>query len=72
MNSIKHTPGFDIAQPVEDVFPLFSPEGEELWVPGWEYENVMGTAELFKDYVFLTEDQARRSGWSRTMNRHPG
>ena len=62
MNSIKHTTGFDIAQSVEDVFPLFGPEGEKLWVPGWEYENVMGTAELFEDYVFLTESHDHVSG----------
>jgi hypothetical protein len=55
MDSIKHTTGFDIAQPVDQVFPLFSPEGEKLWVPGWDYENIMGTADLFEDYVFLTK-----------------
>ena len=30
------------------------PEGEKLWVPGWDYENVMETTELSEDYVFLT------------------
>ena len=54
MSSIKHSAGFDIAQPVEQVFPLFSPEGEKAWVPGWDYENVMGTTVLSEDYVFLT------------------
>jgi len=34
---------------------LFSPEGEKSWVPGWDYENVMGTIELAEDYVFLTK-----------------
>jgi len=54
MSSIKHTAGFDIPQPVEQVFPLFSPEGEKHWVPNWDYENIMGTTELSEDYVFLT------------------
>ncbi len=54
MRSIKHSAGFDIAQPVEKVFPLFSPEGEKLWVPNWDYKNIMGTTELSEDYVFLT------------------
>ncbi len=54
MSSVKHTAGFDIAQPVEKIFPLMSPEGERAWVPGWDYENVMGTTELSEDYVFLT------------------
>lgn len=54
MISTKHSAGFDLAQPVEDVFPLFSPEGEKRWAPDWDYENVMGTTELSEDYVFLT------------------
>ncbi len=37
-----------------EVFPLFSPEGEKAWVPGRDYENVMGTTELAEDYVFTT------------------
>lgn len=41
--------------PIADIFPLFSPEGEKHWVPGWDYENVMGTTELSDDYVFLTK-----------------
>lgn len=54
MTSIKHTADFEIAQPVDRLFPLFSPEGEKLWVPDWDYENVMGTTELAEDYIFLT------------------
>ena len=41
--------------PIADIFPLFSPEGEKHWVPGWDYKNVMGTTELSDDYVFLTK-----------------
>ena len=44
-----------MAVPIEDLFPLFSPEGEKHWVPGWDYENVMGTTELSEDYIFLTK-----------------
>ena len=55
MNSISRTQFFEIPVPVAELFPLFSPEGEKLWVPGWDYQNVMGTTELFEDYVFLTE-----------------
>ncbi|MBE9535239.1 MAG: hypothetical protein IMF03_09565 [Proteobacteria bacterium] len=54
VNSIKHSAGFSIDQPIDQVFPLFSPEGEKRWVPDWDYENVMGTTELSEDYVFLT------------------
>jgi hypothetical protein len=55
MKSIEHTGTFEMAVPVSTLFPLFSPEGERSWVPGWEYENLMGTAELSEDYVFLTK-----------------
>ena len=54
MKSISHTNAFELDQPIADVFPLFSPEGEKAWVPGWDYENVMGEAELCEDYVFVT------------------
>lgn len=55
MISISHTKAFEIATPIAELFPLFSPEGEKYWVPGWDYKNVMGTTELSEDYVFLTE-----------------
>ena len=55
MKSVKHTASFEMTQPVERLFPLFSPEGETRWVPGWDYDNVMGTTELCENYVFLTK-----------------
>ena len=55
MKSVRHTKAFELSQSIDDLFPLFSPEGERYWVPDWDYENVMGTTELTEDYVFLTE-----------------
>ena len=55
MKSVTHTKTFDMALPVAELFPLFSPEGERHWVPDWNYENVMGTTELSEDYIFLTK-----------------
>ena len=55
VNTVRHTASFEIAAPINELFPLFSPEGETAWVPGWDYENVMGTTELSEDYVFLTK-----------------
>jgi hypothetical protein len=55
MTSVKYTASFEIQQPVKEVFPLFSAEGEKLWVPGWNYENIMGSTELHEDYVFVTK-----------------
>ena len=54
MKSVSHTKSFDLAISVEDLFPLFSPEGEKLWVPDWDYKDVMGIIELCEDYVFTT------------------
>ncbi|MCB0197839.1 MAG: hypothetical protein KDJ65_38195 [Anaerolineae bacterium] len=61
MNTIKHTAEFEIEQPVAALFPLFSPEGEKLWVPEWDYENIMGTTTLSEDYVFLTKSHDHAS-----------
>lgn len=54
MKSVCHTKAFEVDAAISTLFLLFSPEGERQWVPGWEYENVMGTTELSEDYVFLT------------------
>jgi hypothetical protein len=55
MNKVKHIAAFEINQPTKKVFPLFSPEKEKLWAPGWDYENISGTEELHEDYVFITK-----------------
>lgn len=55
VTQIKHTESFEINQPVQVLFPLFSAEGEKLWVPEWNYENIMGGTELHEDYVFITK-----------------
>jgi len=56
MNSVKLSEKFRIDQPIETLFPLFSAEGEKLWVPGWDYENIMGSYDLHEDYIFLTKN----------------
>ncbi len=56
MSSVKHSEKFRIDQPIETLFPLFSAEGEKLWVPGWDYENIMGSNDLHEDYIFLTKN----------------
>ncbi|MFC2064975.1 hypothetical protein ACFLXB_07750 [Chloroflexota bacterium] len=56
MPTIKHETSFEVDQPADVLFPLFSAEGEKLWVPGWDYENIMGTTDLHEDYIFLTSD----------------
>jgi hypothetical protein len=61
MNTIKHTAAFEIDQPIDKLFSLFSAEGEKLWVPGWDYENIMGSTDLCEDYIFLTKNHDHAS-----------
>jgi hypothetical protein len=53
--SVSYTVEFEMNQTAGVLFPLFSPEGEKLWVPGWEYENITGKTDLHEGYVFLTK-----------------
>jgi hypothetical protein len=55
MSTVKHSKKFKINQPIEILFPLFSAEGEKLWVPDWDYENIMGSTDLHEDYIFITK-----------------
>ena len=55
MSKISHTASFEISQPIHVLFSLFSAEGEKLWVPGWNYENIMGSTDLHEDYAFITK-----------------
>jgi len=59
--SVEHSKSFIINQPVDILFPLFSAEGEKLWVPGWDYHNVMGSTDLHEDYVFITQNHDHAS-----------
>jgi len=61
MSTVKHTLDLKINQPIDILFPLFSAEGEKLWVPGWDYENIMGTSDLNEDYIFLTKNHDHAS-----------
>lgn len=56
MNRVHHIRDFQIDQPIDVLFPLFSPEGEKYWVPGWDYKNIIGSTELHEDYIFITEN----------------
>ena len=61
MSSAKHAKKFTIDQPIDILFPLFSAEGEKSWVPGWDYENVMGSTDLHEDYIFITQSHDHAS-----------
>ena len=43
--------------PVDKVFPLFTPEGETKWLPGWHWTPIYPTGnETVRDMVFRTGD----------------
>jgi hypothetical protein len=50
-----------VEKDIESVFPLFSPEGEKGWAPGWDYISVEGSKKLQVDYVFLTDSHDHRA-----------
>lgn len=54
MTEVKHLGRFKIQRPVDEVFPLMSPEGEKLWVPGWDYVSRSPGDELRENFVFTT------------------
>jgi hypothetical protein len=49
---------------VEDVFPLFSPKGEMLWVPGWNPQllHPPGT-DWAEGLIFRTEEEMGEAIW---------
>lgn len=56
MNGKKFEAAFEIAETSETLFPLFSAEGEKLWVPGWDYIPISGGADLHEDFIFMTSN----------------
>ena len=58
---ISHSEEFLLERDIASVFPLFSPEGEKLWAPGWDYTNLLGSKDLHPDYVFLTDSHDHKS-----------
>ena len=67
MNSVSHTETFQIDQPIEILFPLFSAEGERLWAPGWDYENISGSDGMHEDFIFLTKNHDHSSHGEDTI-----
>jgi len=58
---VSHSEEFFLERDIASVFPLFSPEGEKLWAPGWDYTNLLGSKDLQRDDVFLTDAHDHRS-----------
>lgn len=52
----KFEASFHMKERAARLFPLFSAEGEKLWVPDWDYIAVTDGTVLHEDYVFMTEN----------------
>ena len=58
---VSHSEEFLLPRDIASVFPLFSPEGEKLWAPGWDYTNLLNSKDLQRDDVFLTDSHDHKS-----------
>jgi len=58
---VSHSEEFFLERDIASVFPLFSPEGEKLWAPGWDYTNLLDSKGLQRDDVFLTDSHDHKS-----------
>lgn len=53
-----------VAAEVADVFPLFSPEGEKLWVPGWDPEFLDPPEPGWeRGQIFRTREETGEAVW---------
>ena len=54
-----------VDRPVGDAFPLFTPKGEEGWVPGWKPDYFApASGETQKDMLFATGKGDERTWWT--------
>lgn len=60
-----------VALPIEEAFFLFTPKGEEAWVPGWSPDYVFPeTGETTKDMIFRTGRGEEATIWT-CLDWHP-
>ena len=51
--------------PVEEALPLFTPKGEELWVPGWRPRYISPpSGETREEMLFVTEAEGETTVWT--------
>jgi len=54
-----------VERPIDEAFPLFTPKGEEDWVPGWKpVYFAPESGETQKDMLFATGENAERTWWT--------
>ncbi|WP_144223302.1 SRPBCC family protein [Mesorhizobium amorphae] len=54
-----------VTLPVDEAFLLFTPKGEEAWVPGWSPDYILpATGETGKDMIFRTGSGEEATIWT--------
>ena len=62
--SVEFKGGFDLEGPIADVFNLFSPLGERLWVPGWSPELLYPPGVSWqRGQIFRTRSDHHEAVW---------
>ena len=62
--SVEFSGGFAVAGPIEQVFELFSPLGEKLWVPGWNPELLYPPDTSWaRGLIFRTQEEKGEAVW---------
>jgi hypothetical protein len=62
---VERTGVFRVARPLDQAFPLFSPEGERRWVAGWDprYLHPRGVPSDAAGTVFQTNHNGEETHW---------
>ncbi len=56
---------FRLDRPVEAAFPLFTPKGEESWVPGWRPRYLQPpSGETCEEMLFVTGEGEEETFWT--------
>ncbi len=54
-----------VDRPAAAAFPLFTPKGEEAWVPGWKPEYIRPeTGETCEEMLFTTGEGEEKTFWT--------
>lgn len=65
MNRIERRHSITVARPIDQVFPLFTPKGETLWVQGWNPDFIHPeSGETCEGMVFRTGRGEDETLWS--------
>jgi len=62
-SNIRLSGSFTLEEPIATAFPLFSPEGELAWAPGWKFENVHPVESWSEGQVFRAGGTVTDAVW---------